>query len=407
MTTVETPPVVAAERSQAPAAQRWFGTGHSANSDAGVAGAQATSAALQGRRASLVVVFCPATIDLVAMIEGVRAEAGDVPLIGCTGLSEYAMDEPVGPAVVVSALGGEGFEIRTTVARNVSADQRAAGEHAAEAVQTLTKKHKMLLLLCDGLVGEQHEVVRGAYSVLGATVPLAGGCAADDLTYEHTSQFFSDADGIHVLSDAVVAAAIGSDGPIGIGVAHGWRKGGEAMVVTNSEGGCIRTLDDQPALDVFLRRVGAERSITEDPVGFTEFALLHPLGMSRRKGEDIRLIHAGNSEDGSITSLAGVPQGALLWMMETDQEGLVSSVDDAYDESLASLDGLPPLGFLAFDCGARYVFLGPEGLSQERDRLADRAAGVPLAGFYTYGEIARTRGAQGMHHLTLVIVAFA
>src|SRR5664280_2786797 len=348
MTTVETPPVVDAERSQAPAAQRWFGTGHSANSDAGVAGAQATSAALQGRRASLVVVFCPATIDLVAMIEGVRAEAGDVPLIGCTGLSQYAMDEPVGPAVVVSALGGEGFEIRTTVARNVSADQRAAGEHAAEAVQTLTKKHKMLLLLCDGLVGEQHEVVRGAYSVLGATVPLAGGCAADDLTYERTSQFFSDADGIHVLSDAVVAAAIGSDGPIGIGVAHGWRK-----------------------------------------------------------GEDIRVIHAGNPDDGSITSLAGVPQGALLWMMETDQEGLVSSVDHAYDESLASLDGLPPLGFLAFDCGVRYLFLGPEGLSQERDRLADRAAGVPLAGFYTYGEIARTRGAQGMHHLTLVIVAFA
>jgi len=406
MKTAETP-VVATQRSQAPAARRWFGTGHSANSDAGVAGAEATSAALQGRRASLVVVFCPAKIDLAAMIEGVRAEAGDVPLIGCTGMSQYAKDEPVGPAVVVSALGGEGFEVRTAVARNVSADQRAAGEKAAEVVEWLTSEHKMLLLLCDGLVSKQDEVVRGAYSVLGATVPLAGGCAADDQTYECTSQFFSDADGIHVLSDAVVAAAIGSDGPIGIGVAHGWRKRGEAMVATNSDGGCIRTLDSQSALDVYLRRVGAERSITEDPIGFNDFALRHPLGMSRRQGEDIRVIHSGNPEDGSISSLAGVPQGALLWTMETDQEGLVSSVDDAYDESLAMLEGVPPLGFLAFDCVGRYVFLGQEGLSKERDRLADRAAGVPLAGFYTYGEFARTRGPQGLHHLTLVIVAFA
>ena len=69
-------------------------------------------------------------------------------------------------------------------------------------------------------------------------------------------------------------------------------------MATNSEGGCIRTLDDQPALDVYLRRAGAERSITEDTLGFAEFALRHPLGMSRRKGEDIRVIHAGNPDDG-------------------------------------------------------------------------------------------------------------
>jgi len=32
---------------------------------------------------------------------------------------------------------------------------------------------------------------------------------------------------------------------------------------------------------------------------------------------------------------------------------------------------------------------------------------VPLAGFYTYGEFARTRGARGMHHLTVVTLALA
>jgi len=404
---LETPLAVAAQSSQTHAARRWFGTGRSVDRDANAAGAQAASAALAGRTASLVVVFCPATIDMAAMLDGVRAVVCDVPLIGGTGLAQYAAEGSVEPAVIVSALGGEGFEVRTSVAMNVSADQRAAGEQVAEAVEMLTREHQMLLLLCDGVAGEQHEMVRGAYSVVGATVPLAGGCTSDDLNYVRTSQFFSDADGVHVLSDAVVAAAIGSDAPMGIGVAHGWRKVGEPMVVTSSKGGHVGTLDGQPALDVFLDRIGATRSIAEDMKVFNPLAMSHPLGMSRRAGEDIRVIHGANPADGSIACLADVPQGALLWMMESDQQSLIDCVDDAYDESLASLGGLPPIGFLAFDCAGRHQSLGPEGLSEELDRLVGKAAGVPLAGFYTYGEVARTRRAQGMHHMTLVMLAFA
>jgi hypothetical protein len=407
MNALSSPWALPVQQSETPAgARRWFATGRSVDSDGRVAGAQATSAALGGRRASLVVVFCPASIDLEAVLDGVRGEAGDVPLIGCTGVAEFTETGPIEAAVVVSALGGDGFEVHTAIATNVSAGQRAAGERVAETIETLNSEHKLLLMLCDGLTGEQHEIVRGAYSVVGATVPLAGGCAADDLAYLKTFQFHADADGVNVISDAVVAAAIGSDAPMGIGVAHGWSKVGEPMVVTSSDGGHVRLLDGEPALDVFLRRVGGTRSILEDPQAFMLFALHHPLGMSRRSGEDIRVIHGANVADGSISCLADVPQGALLWTMESDRQGLIASVEDAYDEALAQLDGVPPIGFLVFDCGVRWLFLGPEGIREEIDRLASRSGGVPVAGFYTYGEIARTRGARGMHHLTMVIVAF-
>ncbi|MFG2038352.1 FIST N-terminal domain-containing protein [Dactylosporangium sp. NPDC048998] len=56
-------------------------------------------------------------------------------------------------------------------------------------------------------------MVRGAYSVVGATVPLVGGLTADG------RQFLGD----RVLPGGVVGVAIGSDRPIGIGIAHGWR----------------------------------------------------------------------------------------------------------------------------------------------------------------------------------------
>jgi hypothetical protein len=341
------------------------------------------------------------------MLRGVRAEAGDVPLIGCTGTTEIAGTGPIEASVVVSALGGEGFEVHTSVATDVSTGQRGAGVRVAETLETLTSEHKILLMLCDGLTGDQHEILRGAYSVVGATVPLAGGCAADDLTYSETLQFYSDADGVHVVADAVVAAAIGSDAPIGIGIAHGWHKVGEPMMVTSSEGGRVRTLDGTPALDVFLHRIGATRSSAEDAIAFQNLAIQHPLGLSRRSGEDIRIISSADLTDGSMGCLADLPQGTLLWMMESDHESLIGSVDNAYDEALNSLAGEPPLGFLAFDCIVRHVFLGPDGIDEEANRLVDRAAGAPLAGFVTYGEVARIRGSRGMHYLTLVMVAFA
>ncbi|HWW09739.1 MAG TPA: FIST C-terminal domain-containing protein, partial [Candidatus Acidoferrales bacterium] len=66
-----------------------------------------------------------------------------------------------------------------------------------------------------------------------------------------------------------------------------------------------------------------------------------------------------------------------------------------------------PLGFLAFDCIARRGVLGDEGIRQEVQRIGSHSQGAPVAGFYTYGEIARTRGVSGFHNQTLVVLAFS
>jgi hypothetical protein len=60
---------------------------------------------------------------------------------------------------------------------------------------------------------------------------------------------------------------------------------------------------------------------------------------------------------------------------------------------------------LAFDCAARRLVLGDEGLERETELIAGHACGAPVAGFYSYGEIARTRGAAGFHNETLVVLA--
>ena len=382
---------------------QWTATGTSNHADAWQAGASAATEAVRADDAQLLIVFASDAYDLKALLRGVESVAPDVPLIGCSTSGEIAAAGPGTAGVVVMALGGPGFSIATAAARAGAGGLRGASAEVAGAIDRIEQKpHTVLLLLSDGLGGDQQEVVRGAHSVLGAEVPLVGGCAGDDLKMRATFQFHGGA----VLQHAVVGAAIGSEGPIGIGVQHGWRKVGEPMVVTASDENRVLALDDQPALTAYLRRLHAPAEAAASPEAFTRFALTHPLGLSRRSGDEVRFVAGADFENGSLNCIAAVPQGSLTWLMEGDAQSVLAATNEACEYAIKALDGRPPLGLLAFDCIARKGILGDDGIMAEVGRIADFAGGAPVAGFYTYGEIARTRGVNGFHNQTLVVVAF-
>jgi hypothetical protein len=382
---------------------RWLAVGQSSAPDAHAAGSEAARAALTGSDPRLLVVFCSDSYDLDALLAGINETSGGAPLIGCSTAGEIAATGPGDAGVVVTALGGPGFAVSTAAAEGASTRLREAGAEVAQVVSRLDEQpHRVLMLLTDGLAGDQQEIVRGAYGVLGAAIPLVGGCAGDDLKMKATYQLHGD----RVLRDAVVGAAIGSDAPMGIGVRHGWQRVGDPMVVTNSANNRVHLLDNQPALDVYLERLDAPADAREDAAAFTRFALTHPLGLSRRTGEDqVRFIGEANFEDRSLGCIAEVPQGGLAWFMEGDDASVLAATDGACADALESLDGSAPLGLFAFDCIARRGVLGDEGIQDEVDRVASSAGGAPVAGFYTYGEIARTHGVSGFHNQTLVVLA--
>ena len=379
---------------------RWVGVGRSAAADSGTAGAVARADALSGRAdARLLIVFASPDHDLEAVLAGVAP--GDVPLVGCSSVGEITSHGPAERSVVVLALGGPAFSVCTRVATDASSDLRAAGADVARCVGTVADRpHRTLLLLSDGLSGNQQEIVRGAYDVAGAAIPLVGGCASDDLARKRTFVFH----GGRVLRDAVVGVALGSDAPLGIGVQHGWRRAGDPVLVTRAVGNRVYTLDDRPALDVYLERQGAPDA---GPDEFTRLTLTHPLGLGRRSGEDYaRFVRGADFEERSLECVAAVPQGALAWFLEGDVESVLAATDGACEQAVSALGGAEPLGVIAFDCIARRSVLGP-AVEEEVARIGAVCGGAPVAGFYTYGEIARTRGVSGFHNQTLVVLAVA
>ncbi|TQM42836.1 FIST signal transduction protein [Pseudonocardia cypriaca] len=382
--------------------QRWLGVGQAEGTEPD-AGTRAADGALVHADAKLLIVFCSEALDPPTVLRQINERSGGVPLIGCSTSGEIAPDGSGERSVVVMALGGDGFSVRTAAATPASHDLRAAGATVARCISGLDERpHRVLLLLTDGLAGDQREILRGVYRVLGAGVPLVGGCAGA-AQMERTFQLHGD----QVLTDSVVGAAIGSDAPLGIGVRHGWRRVGEPMLVTASGGNRVHKLNGRPALDVYLERLGAHEACTSQEE-LSRLALVHPLGLGHREGEEeIRFVAGGDFADRSLACIAEVPQAALVWLMEGDAESVRWAGNAACEDAVAALGGDPPLGVLAFECVGRRPVLGHEGIRVEIDEIMKCSGGAPVAGFYTYGEIARIQGVIGFHNQTLVVLSVA
>jgi hypothetical protein len=262
----------------------------------------------------------------------------------------------------------------------------------------------VLILLTDGFIRDQETILRGAYGVVGASVPLFGGAAGDAWRMERTFQFH----GSEVMSDGVVAASVSSDAPLTVAVGHGWSKCGDPMIVTAAADGRVNELDDEPALDVYLRRLNAPAEVYSDAAAFSAFALSRPVGVQRRSGEEVRNFSTEvHLDDRSLGGGAGIPQGSLIWPMSGSTGSILEAVERTCVQAVADLCGRRPIGYLTFSCAALRAVIGEEGLVKEAACLSAHAKGTPYAGFYTYGEIARTRGIDGFHNQTFVVLAFA
>jgi hypothetical protein len=377
--------------------------GHAWAGDSREAGAIAARHALAMPDPKLLLVFASFGYDLQALLDGVASVSGAVAVIGCSTAGEIGPGPALARGVVAVGLGGD-FAVTTASVAGLQDRPRCVGEAVAHGLLPLPdSRHRVALLLTDPLASDQQEMIRGTYGVFGAAVPLVGGGAGDDFGMVTSRQFY----GREVRQDTVVAAVIGTDAPIGLSIRHGWRREGRAMMVTGSTGNRLDTLDDRPALDEYLHRHRAPEGIDADRDAFGNFALTRPLAISRRGDVAVRHVLGADPESRSLVCAGGVPKGATAWLATGDLESTLASADAACAEAIEQLAGVPPLALLVFNCAGRRAVLGDDGVLAERRYLVERAGSAPLAGFYTYGEIARTHGVNGFHNQTIVALALS
>jgi len=373
---------------------RWASVGRSTHPDPAIAGREAARAALSDQAdAGLLLVFASGAHELRPLAAEISDVAAGIPVVGCSSAGEIGGGGAGAASVVVLALGGDGLSF-SAAAVSAADDPRDAGARAGACVGDVADRdHHVLLLLTDGPPARQAEIVRGAYSVAGAGVPLVGGGAAHP-EHDGASALLY---GGTLLNDAVIGVAIGSDAPIGVGVRHGWRAVGDPLLVTRAAPGRVLELDGRAAAEVYRERLGGRPSL--------DVMLTHPLGLQRRVGEaHVRFVDDDDAPDGSVG--CALPAGALAWVMEAERDDVLAATDAACADALAGLGDHPAQALLVFDCAARLRLLG-DATGDELARIAHHAGDATVAGLYTWGEIARTRGSAGFHQQTLVVLALA
>ncbi len=386
------------------------GVGKNNQTDAFMAGAEATKTALEqaGGKANLIMVFSSVSFDQKRMLDGVMSVSEKIPLVGCSSSGEITTEGPVSQHIAAMALNSENLNLTIGIGKGTEKDSFKAGAMAAKEVKKKAKgKISLFLMLLDGLAENGAAAVRGIQSVLGKNFPIIGGSAGDDFLFKKTYQYH---DG-EILTNSIIGIGLSGNFSYGIGVRHGWESIGLPMKVTKAKGAKLIEINNRPALSIYEDYFGKKsEELIKEPIA--KMAYTYPLGMSVIGSQEllIRDVVIANKE-GEINCAAEIPEGAEIRLMLGDPEKAIKAAKEAAESALSQLKGIKPKVILVFNCIARSKLL--------RERKGEEIAAVqevlgkdvPLIGFYTYGEQAPLSGIVGpecfsvFHNETMALLA--
>jgi hypothetical protein len=350
-----------------------------------------------GRDAGLVLVFPAGDADPYAVAWEAREAAVGAHVAGMTGTAAIGANGLVATGCSAIAFSAS---LPTGVGASQRADPRAAGREATtKAMATMgAAPHAIVLLFVDSEAGDQAEIIAGAYTVAGGTIPLAGGAAGGA-----TRARFAEG---RALSDGVVAVAIGSTTPIGVGIAHGCVPRGAPSIVTRSDGPKVIQLDGRPAQDVYFERLGVDGADLGEGE-FNALSMVHPLAEPELSGAVRPRYVRARTADGALVCATSIERNAAVEICDQTPETIVGSARVAVEDAVSQLER-PADAALVFDCAARSAWFGSALAERELEAVA-AAFGDPapsLAGACTRGEIGRVRGAKGDRNHSVVVAAF-
>ena len=392
-----------------------IGIGTSTDADSFVAGVGAVNQAMQEittqgvTQANIAFVFASSSFDHAAILSGVKSVVGDsVQIVGASTAGEITKNGPtMRDSVAIMLLASDTMSCTTAIANDLTADSTAAGSHLASQLQP--HNPELLMMFADGLKGNGSAVLRGITSVLGQHFPVVGGSAGDNGKLVETHQFINDTS----HTDAVVGVGFSGNFKFSVGVNHGWNVVGAPQIVTKSVGTTIHEINNQPAVSLYERYLGADEvaNLREEMLG--EVALSYPLGIKDTQSDEF-LLRApfAVSDDGSIVCGGEVLEGSEVQLMVGSKDDAIAAASRAAASALENLPSTPKVAFI-FSCHVRNTLFSDKETAREEIEAIRNVIGkdVPIIGFYTYAEQAPISGSSysinkctpQLHNETVVI----
>jgi len=346
---------------------------------------------------TLAIVFMSIKQDRKTVCEILEHEGVDV--FGATSCGEF-IDEHQSKGEIGILLMDLSQESYSILLENIGERSiKAAAEQVASSA--LTQFDNPALIVCSTGVTPAAEMFDGMTLVhelskaIGKEKIFFGGMAGDDFTLTGTAVFTQNRETNHGL----VALVLNADKVSLNGMAiTGWKKLGISRKVTKSKGKLLYSIDNKPAVDMYLKYLGkSEKAEDRDFNLLDELSFNYPFIVQRGDSDEILIkgpMSIDHEENALVTDME-MKEGEKFWFSVPPDFDIVQEiVDEARD--VKNSVGEDADALLVFSCAGREPALGPL-VTMENEGLAE-VWNSPMAGFYTYGEFGRAKNGQQHYH---------
>lgn len=280
---------------------------------------------------------------------------------------------------------------------------RKISDVAKQIAQTGLKKFKRpAFIICSTGVSTKGEIFKGNTLLhnlekeLGQHIKIYGGMAGDDGTFTGSYVFTNDQS-----SDKGVTALVLNEDKISVqGMAiSGWKPLGTLKTVTKSEDGWVYTIDDQPALEMYLKYLGKLTKTDDEKLKiFQDVGLFYPLQVENAEDPVMRTPIMIKEDQKALRFDFPIAEGTpFRFSMPPDFEIVENILDKANELKNSAHSEAEAL--LIFSCAGRLSALGPM-TNMENEGLSE-VWNAPMAGFFTYGEYGTTNDKPHFYSTTI------
>lgn len=325
-----------------------------------------------------VIFFCSVEYDLPALAEALKAQFGDIHLLGCTTAGEIT---PMGykrGTITGFSLPTEFFSVEAVLIDDLYnfsfADAQIRMNEALHALERKAvapmEENTFALSLLDGLAIRE-EMVLNALNDSLHKIPLVGGSAGDALDFKDTHVFYND----KFLSDAAIIVMVNTRCPFEVFSSHHMQAGNTKLVVTaaDPQARVVQEFNAEPAALEYARAIG----VPLEQLSLKTFAL-HPIGVNIHDHYFIRSIQQVN-DDLSLTFFCAIDEGIVFSTCHRgNQVAHLQKLLKSLDEAI----GKPQL-IIGCDCILRRIEIDQQQRQHQMSRLF---IDNNIIGFETYGE---------------------
>jgi small ligand-binding sensory domain FIST len=344
---------------------------------------------LDGQNPDLAVVFISShhTPSYFTAPEVLAEALGAKVLIGCSAAGVIGGGQEVErrPGIAISAAILPGVDLSPF---HLNQDELPSPDAAPEAWHHLLgidpDDCPAIMLLPDPFTLRSDHLLAGLDFAYPSAVKI-GGLASGGGQPGTNALFINDKS---VRSGAVGVAFTG-DLAVETIVAQGCRPIGEPLVVTASEVNVISKLGDQTPLevlrDLFEAAETREKRLIRRSLQIG--IIMDRLAQDRSEGEFlIRNVLGADEDDGTLAVGELVQEGQVVQFFVRDAEAADEDLRMMLEEYIENLDGDVPASALLFSCLGRgqYLYGTPD---HDTTVFTDMVADIPIAGFFSNGEI--------------------